>query len=287
MTQFRRSASVTVGRTGETAKVISGLRVVFKVDKNEGKEPNKAKVEIYNLNEKSRNLIKKREEKDTLFIIINAGYLDGDGEELLFTGNVKTITHEITRPDIVTVIDAADGDKALFGTKASLSHGAGVKGSTILNQILRTMPLSNNLQTINIPSKAYANGFSFAGLAKDALTRVTKFLGLNWSIQNGEIRLIPFDGDDKTRAVSLSEATGLIGSPERLTGSTRKAKGLSKKDKPGWRFTSLLQPKINPTGKIVVQSREITEPSTFTVFSVSHSGDTHGDEWTTITEVRE
>lgn len=278
---------MTIGRRGEEAKILRDVRIVFNVDKTEGKDPNTAQVEIYNLSEKTRNIIKKREEKDTLFIILNAGYIDGDGEELVFTGNVKTIVHQIDKPEIVTVITANDGDNALFNTKLSLSHGAGVSGDTILHQILKAIPISSNFPTLTVPDKAYANGFAFAGLAKDALTKVTKFLDLNWSIQNNEIRLIPFDGDDKTRAVSLSPETGLIGSPERLTASTRKAKGLSKKDKPGWKFTSLLSPKINPTGKIAVQSREIVEQTTFTVFTVTHKGDTHGGEWNTVTEVRE
>jgi hypothetical protein len=287
LTQFRRSASLTVGRRGETAKVFTGLRIVFNVTKTESKEPNTATIEVYNLNEESRNLIKMREKNDTLFVILNAGYLDGDGEELVFTGNVKGITHQVDKPDIATVITAADGDNALFNSKLSLSHGAGVSADTILQQVLNAIPISSNFSTLTYEDKAYANGFSFVGLAKDALTKVTKYMGLNWSIQNNEIRLIPFDGDDKTRAVNLSPETGLIGSPERLTGSTRKAKGLSKKDKPGWRFRSLLQPKINPTGKILVTSREIKEGSTFTVFNVTHAGDNYGSEWETTIEVRE
>lgn len=287
MTQFNRTASLVIGRRGETAKVLSGLRIVFNVTKTEGKEPNTAKIEIYNLSQESRNIIRMREEADTLFIILNAGYIDGDGEELVFTGNVKAISHQIIKPEVVTIIEASDGANALFSTKLSISHGAGVSADTILLQVLNAIPLPSNFQTLQYEDKAYANGFAFVGLAKDALTKVTKFMNLNWSVQNNEIRLIPFDGDDRTKVVRLSPQTGLIGSPERLTGSTRKAKGLSKKDQPGWKFTSLLQSKINPTGKIIVQSREIPENSTFTVFSVNHSGDTHGDIWETVTEVRE
>jgi len=287
VTQFNRTASLVVGRRGETAKVLSGLRISFNVTKTEGKDPNTAKIQVFNLSQESRNIIRKRQENDTLFVILNAGYTDGDGEELVFTGNVTTISHQIIRPEVITSIEASDGANALFNTKLSLSHGAGVSADTILLQILNAIPISSNFQTLQYEDKSYANGFAFVGLAKDALTKVTKFMNLNWSIQNNEIRLIPFDGDDRTKVVRLSQQTGLVGSPERLTGSTRKAQGLSKKDRPGWKFTSLLQPKINPTGKIVVQSREIPVDSTFTVFSVTHTGDTHGEQWETVTEVRE
>jgi len=281
--QYRRSASINIGRRGGNAKILTGLRIVFNVDKTEGKDPNTARIEIYNLSEATRNLIDKNDQ----FIILNAGYLDGDGEELVFIGNIKSITHTIKKPEVITVITASDGDNALFNSKISISHDRGVSGDTILEQVLKAIPLSSNLSTISYTSKSYANGFAFAGLAKDALTKITKFLELEWSIQNNEIRLIPFDGDDKTIAVRLTPETGLIGSPERLTGSTRKAKGLSKKDKSGWKFRSLLQPKINPSNKVVVQSREIPNESTFTVYTVTHIGDTHGPEWETVTEVRE
>ena len=283
MALSNRTASVIIGAFGAQVISISDLRIMFNVEKTDGKDPNTARIEIYNLSEKTRNLIKTLEE----FIILNAGYVSGDGEQLLFSGDISSIVHRKMIPDVVTTIVADDGKNSITDSKISLSHVAGVSATIILKKILSVFPISSNLEMITYTDKKYANGFSFVGLAKDALTKVTEFLGLDWSIQNNEVKLTLFDSDDLTRSMFLSEETGLIGSPERLSASVRKAKKKTNKDKPGWKFTSLLLPKINPKNKIAVSSDEIPDNSVFTVSNVSHNGDTHGSDWNTVTEVRE
>lgn len=283
MPLFNRVASVTIGQVGEESLKLSGLRISFNIVKTEDKDPNSAEVEIYNLSEDTRNKI-----RDTgKFILINAGYINGAGEEIIFAGDISFVSHEVRRPEIITKIEAQDGKKKLDSTVFETSNDSGVSARTILERILESFDLSSNIRNISISDKNYANGFSFIGLSKDALTRVTEFLNLSWSIQNNEVILVPFDKSDNTRVVSLNPQTGLVGSPERLKGSTRKAKKLSEEDKPGWRFTSLLLPRVNPLNRISVSSREIPSNSIFTVFSVNHTGDTHGSDWNTVVEVRE
>lgn len=295
LTQFERSASITTGEKGGAGFVLSGLKIVFNVTKTKSKNPNTAKIEIYNLSENTRNKIKASQtEKENgksiekkRFVIINAGYLDGDGEILIFTGNIDSVSHMLKKPEVITTIQASDGGFDLFNTSISLSYGVDSNAETILKKILNSVPLSNNYKTASITHKVYTNGFSFIGLAKDALTKVTKFMGLDWTVQNEEIRLVVFDKDDLTRAVKLTPETGLIGSPEKLAGKSDQAKGLSTSNKPGWKVTSLLQPKINPNGKVALQCRDIPKETLFTVSSVTHSGDTYGDAWGSVIEVKE
>lgn len=285
MTLSNRIASVVIGALGSQAIELSSsnFRIVFNVEKTDGKDPNTARIDIYNLSENTRNLIKKLNE----FVVLNAGYVYGDGAQLLFSGDISSIIHKKTSPDIVTTISADDGKNSLTKYKISLSHSSGTSATVILNKILNTFPIGNNLEKVLYTNKKYVNGFAFAGLARDALTKVTEFLDLDWTIQNNKIILTLFDSDDLTQSMYLSEETGMINSPERLTSSARKAKKKSNKNKPGWRFTSLLMPQINPKNKIAAESSEIKSNSVFTVSTVSHNGDTHGSEWTTVTEVRE
>jgi len=282
LTQFRKSASITIGKRGGLGKVITGLRIYFEVNKTEDKSPNTAHIEVYNLSKDTRNVIHENKE----FIILNAGYIDGNGEELLFIGNVLSVDTRFETPNIVTIIECSDGKSALFSDKISVSYSKGVLASSVLSDILSKMSLSNNLKTISIPSKAYANGFAHTGLAKDALTKVTDFLEMKWSVQNNEIRMIPFDGDDRTQSVYLTPKTGLLGSPERIKSSNRQSKGNSLKKNAGWRFTSLLQPRILPTSKFIVSSRDIPEDTQFVAVNVSHHGDTHESEFKTIIEAK-
>lgn len=287
MTQFRRSASLTIGKPNAlTAIVIRNLKIVFTIEKTEGKDPNTAKVEIFNLAESTRKKIETEQLGDNL--IVYAGYLDGEGEQLIFSGDIKSVTHQIKRPNVITTIMANDGANSLGTAKISLAKNKGVTARSILESILKTFPLPNNLKTISIPAeKTYSNGFAFTGMSKDALTKVTEFLDLDWTIQNNEIRLSPFDGNDSSEAVLLNIKTGLLDSPSRIVDETKKAKGETSKDKPGWQLKSLLSPKINPKGQVSVSSREIPDNTFFNVHSVIHRGDTHGSDWISEIEVHD
>jgi len=285
--QFRRSASLTIGKPNAlSAIVIKDLKIVFEIAKTEGKDPNTAKVEVFNLSADTRKKIETEQLGDNL--IVYAGYLDGDGEELIFSGDITSVTHKIERPNVITTIMANDGENILSSAKVSLAKNKGVTAFSILEEILKTLPLPNNLKTISIPvSKIYSNGFAFTGMSKVALTKVTEYLDLEWTIQNNEIRLTPFDGNDSTTAVLLNTKSGLLNSPSRILDDTKKAKGTAAKNKPGWKVQSLLSPKINPKGQLGISSREIPDNTIFNVHSVVHRGDTHGPEWISTIEVHD
>jgi len=110
LTQFRRSATVSVGLPGGLIGVsLTGFKIVFDITKNLEKTPNTGKVQVYNLSESTRNkldlaLPKNKEPPQKLFI--NAGYLEGDGEEVLFIGDITEISHIKDIPNIVTTIEA-------------------------------------------------------------------------------------------------------------------------------------------------------------------------------------
>jgi len=283
MTLFNRSASVEITTNSNSIIRIRGLRIVFDVDKTEGKNPNTSRIEIYNLSEETRNTLRDISKNVTLF----AGYTDENGEELLFTGDITNISHQIVKPEIITLFEASDGKESTDKTKIAISQLEKTNGRNVLQRILAQFDIGNNLNQIVFDDKTYQVGFSFVGLAKDALDKVTKFLDLSWSVQNNQINLVKFDSNDETGIVFLTEATGLLSSPQRLSGESRKAKDKSKKNKPGWRLSTLLIPSINPLGRVAVQSIEIKDKTDFTVYSVTHAGDTHGRQWNSTIEVRE
>lgn len=284
MTEFNRSASVIIGTPGTDGVEIKKLRIIFNISKNDDKKPNKAEIQIYNLKEKTRNLIKKIGAR----IFLSAGYLDGNGEELIFAGNVEIISHNIRKPEVITTIKALDGSEALQKTTSSFSFTKGVSALSILKKIVKSFPLANDLKNLKLKDIKLSQGFSFAGLSKTAMDKITELLGANWSVQNEVVKILALDANDGTRAVFLSEKTGLIGSPERFNKKVRNSSGKSIKKIPGWKFKSLLKPTIVPGGQISVKSREIPENSFFTITSVKHTGDTHSPSpWNSTTEVFE
>lgn len=283
MTLFKRVARVDVETSDSSRITLRGLRIIFKVEKVEDKEPNKLDLEIFNLSQDTRNQLRDTAKNISLF----AGYRDENGEELVFTGDITSVSHVIARPDVVTTITAQDGKVSIDKAKLSISLEEKASASNALQRVLGAFNIGNNLNQITFDDKTYETGFSFVGSAKMALDKVTGFLNLSWSVQNNLIVLVPFDGDDNTGAIFLSPTTGLIGSPERIAGETRKAKNKSKKVTPGWAVTSLLLPAINPLNRIAVQSAEIPERTQFTVTNVVHVGDTFGSDWSTRIEVKE
>jgi len=282
--QFNRVASVIfedVESPGLGFEV-SGLRVSFDVHKTADKTPNKCKLEIYNLSEATRNKIRKNQK-----VILKVGYSDGAKPKIIFIGNISIYNHAKKHPEIITTIDADDGLKGQSESRVTLSHGPGAKASTILKQIVKTFPFSDELNKINLPDVEYPEGFAFSGPSRFALEKVLKKMGMEWSVQNDLLKIIYEGGTDSSKAVVLKAETGLIGSPERLTSDTRKAKGKDKTVKPGWRFEALINPEINPNGRVSVTSEQIPENTIFKVVSVQHSGDTHGDNWNSTIEVIE
>jgi len=268
MAQFGRSASVIIGFDEQTGLRLDDLRITFNVSKNNGKKPNKGKVEIWNLAQSTRDAIRDVGEK----LFINAGYTQGDGEQAIFVGDITSVQHIVSSPNVRTVIEAQDGKKAIDKT-FSLSVGTGGSANTVLNRILSTFDNPSNIKELTIPVKEWANGWAYNGNSVDALTRVTDFLGLDWSFQNDVLTLIKKDTSDGRRAVRVSPETGLINSPVRQTVEIQKAKGLSKKTRPGWEFNTLLNPKIVPNGQISLESKFIPDSGIFKVFSVTHQGD--------------
>lgn len=271
---YDRIASLLIGTTSAQAAVrIRGLRVVFDVKKTRTKSPNTAKIEVYNLSDETRNKIK---EEDG-FVVLRAGYVQS-GEEDVFRGNIQQVYKKKQPPDSVTVIEAQDGNSTITEKTAALSYGSGISAKRIMNDVIGQIGIGRkSTSVVSVADKQLANGFSFSGLAKDALSKITEFLGLEWSIQDNEVKLVPVDGADGYPVVLLSSDSGMIDSPVKLDDKKNKLAG--------WSVRALLMPGIEPASRVALESEEIPSGSIYTVSSISHNGDTWGDAWTSKLEL--
>jgi hypothetical protein len=64
-----------------------------------------------------------------------------------------------------------------------------------------------------------------------------------------------------------------------------KKKKKEKKHVAGWKIKALLQPTIEPGSVVAIRSIEIPTETHFRVVEVTHTGDTHGNDWTTSMNV--
>jgi hypothetical protein len=310
--QFNRKVVIQIGQNGQQGLQMRNLRIVFKIKKTLRSDSfNTANVSIYNLNKDSRNFIdtldiNDEKNKDNL-MTIQAGY--DTIEKMLFVGNITLVSSEIKRPDVVTTIEAMDGKLAMnqlrIGTLAipAFTYGKKTSAKRVLKDVIRASGLDTHYNDGIVPDKLYENGFAFIGMGKVLLDNVCNYLGLIWSIQNNTLKLLASGSSDGAAIMSLSSSSGLIGSPEKINvdsqeftkkernamsgkETTALGKKVFKKIGGGWKIRTLLQPTVEPGSVIEVSSEEIPSGSHFRVIEVEHSGDTHGQEWTSLITAR-
>jgi hypothetical protein len=313
--QFNRSVTIKIGKVGAFGEQYSGFRTHFTITKTSTTTPNEAKVEIYNLSPASRKFIdglsdsmapQAQAAKDEL-LFVTAGYKGN--EKQIFVGNFVLATNEIKHPEAVTTIEASDGlitmNQIKFSEGQALSYGENTSAIRVIKDIIkRTGLVTTTFNWQSVPDYIYKKGFSFVGNARALLSTVCSVLGLEWSIQNGQLNLIPLGGTNgKIRVVSLSPENGLLDSPQHLqdvsnmiyskmdkralVGKSITASGQIQRNRVlgGLKIRSLLRPEIEPGSVIELSCKDIDPPATFRVVEVVHEGDTHGPQWETNSTV--
>lgn len=259
----------------------STLRISFSIEKNTQANSNTATIQIWNLSEYTRNLLK--EFDDT--VTISAGYEEGYGRKLMFVGQVTKINHRKNLPNITTELNCGDGIQALRETRASVSYAEGTKVDTVLKDLSSKF----NLPIKEIPDdikQQYVQGFSHVGSVKDALNRITDKANLEWSIQNQEVQITKKRQPTKSPEIVISDLEGLIEQPEKLNDLQENLIGAQ--PKPGYRVKSLLNPDIEPGIRVFLTSPSIqTDQPVFRVEKVTHTGDNFSGDFITEFTINE
>lgn len=283
---FKRGASLQLTKvTGETATrffpavsvsdttTVTDLRVAFRVEKTLRREPNTTEVTVWNLKEASRALLQSK----PLIVRLDVGY---DGLlERLFQGDMIWSESRHEGVDWASRILIGDGDRAVRHARVNRSYRGGVTVRDALKQAADAMGLTIPPDVLSKSALGgqFVAGVTLQGRAAIELSRLLDPLGLDWSIQDGRLQILdkrtPRAGD----VISISQDSGLIGSPE--LGAPERRKG-----KPTLTVQVLLNPKIIPGGKIRIEARSIN--GDFRAERVTHEGDTHGEQWLTTVEAK-
>lgn len=256
-TLFNRKASFQFGLPGQLGRFYSGLRLRFKIIKTSDSKPNKSNVQVYNLTKETRTLAEK---KGQVFIL-SAGY--ENTEEVLFSGDIARIITELDGPDYITTFEAGDGEKAFQTARIEKSFQENVDIKDVFSEVINS--LGKSIKDVSaVKSSKIVNGISLSGLSRTHMDELTKRYGLEWSIQDGAVQITEALKSTKESAVLLSVNSGLIGVPK-------------KKEDGSIDVVSLLQPQIRPGRIISIESKFLT--GEFVCRKVTHSGDTHGQDW--------
>lgn len=270
---FNRDISITVGtlkiaarvkQTGSDSLVARPtLRVAFAVEKSLNRDPNKAEVTIYNLNEEHRKALQKKQA-----CIIEAGYVST--MEKIFNGDLTFVSHARESVNWASKIEAKDGGVQYQSARMNKSFRPGTQMSAVLNQAAQALGVGpgNAAQafsgTLRGGLTQFTKGVTLSGRVSDVLDKFVTTAGLEWSIQDGQIQVLQPKSTTQQLLINLSPDSGLIGSPEMGEKGIVKAK-------------CLLMGGLVPGRKVKLESAMVT--GFFRIEKVRHSGDTWGSEW--------
>jgi hypothetical protein len=270
---FNRDATITAGRVKIPMRAGDGafLRFAFSVVKTNDRAPNTASLTIYNLNETHRKGLAKGQP-----LIIEAGYVGGTS--VIFSGDITNVDSTKDTVDWVTTVESGDGATGLSSGRLNKSYSPNADLRTVIKDLTKSLRLGignvdQKMSSVELRKQltAFAKGVVLSGSAAESLNKVLVSAGFQWSVQDGKLQILEKDGATIETVVVLNAASGLIGSPE-----VGQAKG---KQMAVVSFKSLLQGGIKPGRRVKIES--LTAKGLFRAEKVTHSGDTHGQNWYT------
>ena len=250
---------------------IENLRVQFKIEKSLEKTPNKATVTITNCSPTTRQFLQTK----PLVIKIECGY--GDDLRTIFQGDIRYAYSKVVEADWETAIECNEGGRAYTNARVSRTYPKGTNVVTALRDAASSMGLDLPASVAASPElqAQFATGRTLHGKTRDEITRLLQPYGYHWSIQANKMQIVKDQDSAEGTAFLISQSSGLIESPEFTTPE--------KAGKPSeLKIKTLLYPEIIPGVTIDLESLFIS--GFFRVNKVDHTGDTHGDDWTTEIE---
>jgi hypothetical protein len=284
--QWIRALSLTV--EGNSGKIdLSSLRVRFSITRNVLQTTNFAAVRVYNLADTTANLIREK-----AVVTLAAGY--GGNFGLLFHGElVQPRKGRETATDTFLDLFCAEGDSAYNWAFVNKTLAAGATPKDIFNVCFEAMK-EKGVTDAWLPSDfgggmRYPRAVTLFGAAKDYLRTLAQSNNCQWSIQNGQLQMVPVDGHITGGSVVLNSKTGMIGMPTETPG--------------GIYVRCLINPNITVNSTVQIDEKSIiraqqdlsltegaqltnaalrdlgTSDGTYKVLNIETNGDTHAQPW--------
>lgn len=261
-----RRAALVAGIGSGQALRFEGLDIEFGVVKNLRREPNTAEVTIFNLSPSSRQSLETAEDQR---IRLEVGY--AADVHTIFEGDLRQASSKPDGVDMVTKIEGGDGERSFRRARTNRSFGEGTSVRSVIEDVARGMGfgvgnLEQQTQGAGFEGlgNVYAEGTVVSGSSRETLTGLTRSIGLEWSVQDGNLQLLPFRVALQQTAVLLTPQTGMVGSPSIDSDGVMTVR-------------SLIVPGIFPGRKVDVRSEFVT--GIYRITKATFSGSTFGTEW--------
>jgi len=251
------------------------LRVKFSVRQAAPTCGSPTVIHIYNLSAALRNVLQPPGPQ----IVLNAGW-ENIGMVNIFAGSLLAATHQREGADIVTTLTSLAGWEGLARGVVSQTVASGIKLATVVRGLaskitgIKIDPKMIQIADISIGPQ----GLSFAGPVKECLDKLARAYGFNWWIDRGNFRALSDMQSLSGSMVEISADNGFLLRAEPLYSTVMQIVS-------GVTVTSLFNPLLMIKGMVRLKSN--INPflnGDHTIFSLSHSGDTHSSQWTTTAE---
>lgn len=240
---FGRRVIVELGTAGASGKRIEGLRIGFGVQMDDGSEPNKAKLEIYNA---SRETVAQMQASDAMVRLLVGYQSEGGAPRLLFQGNPIDAGVKLDRrgPDRVLVIEAQDGGREYSTSYVSESYSTATTSGQLFAAMAAALGLPLGNVAAVVSDVSFPHGIATVGPVRDKMNRIAAMSGARWQIRDGALQVWAIGGSTGEEAVVFSASAGnLIGSP--------------KPTDDGVEITALLAPTLRPGKPFRVESEDV------------------------------
>lgn len=265
--QFDRDYVLEVSEPGQTGrKWTPPTQVEFTVEQGASRGMDRATITLVNLSDESVRFLTRA----GLRVFLRAGYVS-DGLGLIFSGQIAkkgVRTSSVTTQDgtrRTTVIEAGVGEITLQETRFDRSYAADVTNLQIIDDIASALGVRLRDRD-RVPQLTYAAGWAHSGRAQEALDDLGRDIGSDWTMQGGDLYMLPPDTATGESAVVISKETGLVGR------AVLQVNGVE--------FKSRLNRRMRPKRKVVLDSRDAT--GTYQLTKVAHNGNWRQGPWETV-----
>jgi hypothetical protein len=208
--EYLRQANLIIGANGQGVEV-SDLRISFRIVKTVTPEPNMATIKVYNFSVANEAYIKSISSSEGTDVILNAGY-DG-ATRIVFQGSIKNAYRYREHTNIITEIEAGDGDKDLRNSYMNLTLGSGTTDTNILQAAVKSFA-NTTMGTAVFTDKRRSKGRAIYAPTKHVLDTMAKAHGALWSIQDGQLYFVHASAVLPNEAIVVNSQTGMLQVPE-------------------------------------------------------------------------
>ncbi len=284
---FGRKAVISIQRPGVAANgetpVLqftcqnNGFDCRFDIRKDLTGKPNRATVDVFNLNREHRDALSEQAAKGPVRVRVEAGYHDpltgDDNVARIFEGDIRILEHKRSGADVVTYFESGDGDFIISTARISKSWGPGTRVDTVIKELAQALGIGEgNVRASTAGSvlegwgPVFTGGTAVNGKVVAELTRVCKSAGVTWSIQDGTLQFLATDKSLSAVAVKVTESTGMEGSPVIVAPKGKHPRRL--------RVKMRMIPTVFPGRKI-----QLEDKSVWRVNKAHYHGDMRGNSW--------